>query len=157
MDVFEEGPERVGLGLEEEVLERAELSVCVFDDVTVRVAVAVEVWVLESSPVTVARALAEDVLEGAPVALAMKVGLIDLVEVELGEGSLVPASERVDVVVFVDVLDCVEVDVGTRPPARRSRSSTMGLEFQGLVATEPIAASSKSQRMFLLQDYTSKV
>ena len=137
-------------------MERAELVVCVLDEVMLRVPVAVEVWVLESSPVSVARGLAEDVFETADVAVAIQVGLIDFVEVELGEGSRVPTSERVDVVVFVDVLDCVDVDVGMRPPARRERSSYIGLEFQGLVATDPIVASSKSQRMFLLQDYTSK-
>jgi len=41
--VLEEPPVRVGLGLEEDVLDRAELVVCVFDEVTVRVEVAVEV------------------------------------------------------------------------------------------------------------------
>ena len=74
-------------------------------------------------PVTVAAELAEDVLEMAPVAVVTQVALIDFVEVELGEGSQVPASDRVDVVVLVDVLDCVDVDVGMRPPARRERSS----------------------------------
>jgi hypothetical protein len=56
----------------------------------------------------------------------------------------------------VDVFDCVDVDVGTSPPPRRIRSSTMGRVVQGLVATDPIVASSKSQRMVLLRDYTSK-
>ena len=157
VEVLEEPPVRVGLGLEEEVFDLTELIVCVFDDVTVRVAVAVDVWVFDSRPVAVAAELAEGVFDFAAVAVVSQVGLIDLVDVELGEGSQVPAPERVDVLVFVDVLDCVDVDVGTRAPLRRSRSSTMGLVFHGLVATEPIAASSKSQRMFLLQEYTSKV
>ena len=123
VDVLEDTPDRVGLGLEEDVFERPELPVSVLDELTVRVAVAVDVWVLDSSAVTVAAELAEDVLEIAPVAVPIQVGLIDFVEVELGEGSRVPASERVDVVVLVDVLDCVDVDVGTRPAARRERSS----------------------------------
>jgi len=156
VDVLEKPPERVGLGLAEDVLERAGLPVCVFEEVTVRVAVAVEVWVFEVSPVSVAAGLAEEVLDRTPVAVAIEVGFTDFVEVVLGEGNRVPAAERVEVVVLVDVLDCVDVDVGTRPRARRFRSSTMGLVFHGLVATEPIVASSKSQRMVLLRDYTSK-
>lgn len=156
VEVLEEPPVRVGLGLEEDVLERPELPVCVLEDVTVRVPVAVEVWVLDSSPVSVARGLAEDVFETAELAVAIKVGFIDFVEVELGEGSQVPRSERVEVVVFVDVFDCVDVPVGTTTPPNRTLSSTTGLVFHGLVATDPIAARSKSQRMFLLQEYTSK-
>jgi hypothetical protein len=77
---------------------------------------------LDNSPVSVAAEVAEEVLDLAPVAVAIEVGLMDFVDVELGEGSRVPASERVDVVVFVDVLDCVDVEVGTRPSPRRIRS-----------------------------------
>jgi len=148
VDVLEEPVERVGLGLADDVLDPTELVVCVLDEVTVRVAVAVDVCVAELRLVAVAAELAEEVFEAAPVTVVTQVGLMDFVDVELGEGSHVPASERVDVVVFVDVFDCVDVDVGTRPPARRERSSNMGLVFQGLVATDPIDASSKSQRIF---------
>jgi hypothetical protein len=156
VDVLELTILRVGLGLEEDVFDLAGLTLLVFDEVMLRVAVAVEVWVFDNRPVAVTAELAEDVFERAPVAVVSQVGFIDFVEVELGEGSQVPASERVDVVVFVDVLDCVGVELGTRAPPRRILSSTRGLVFHGLVATEPIVARSKSQRMFLLQDYTSK-
>ena len=156
LGVLEGPPVRVGLGLEEDVLDRAELPVCVLDEVTVRVDVAVEVWVREPLPVSVAAELAEEVLETNAVAVVTQVGFTDFVEVVLGEGNRVPAPERVDVVVFVDVLDWVDVDVGTRPSQRRILSSTPGLVFHGLVATDPIVASSNSQRMVLLRDYTSK-
>jgi hypothetical protein len=156
VDVFDSGPLRVGLGLEEDVFERAELALCVLDDVILRVAVAVDVSVLDVAAVTVLRGLAEEVFDVAPVAVATQVGLMDFVEVELGEGSRVPASERVDVVVLVDVFDCVAVRVGMMPRPRRFRSSMKPLVFHGLVATDPIAASNKSQRIVLLQSYTSK-
>ena len=156
VDVLDVGPVRVGLGLEEDVLDLAELALCVFEEVTVRVAVAVDVCVGERRPVTVAAGLAEDVLDVAAVAVAIQVGFIDFVEVELGEGSEVPRSERVEVVVFVDVFDCVDVPVGMTTPPKRILSSTTGLVFHGLVATAPIVARSNSQRMFLLQQYTSK-
>ena len=42
-EVLETGPLLVGLGDDEEVFERAELVVCVFDAVMLRVAVAVDV------------------------------------------------------------------------------------------------------------------
>lgn len=121
--------------------------VCVLEEVILRVAVAVEVCVLEVRAVLVAAELVEEVLDIAAVAVVIRVGLRVCVTSGLREGSQVPRSERVDVVVFVDVLDWVDVDVGTRPPLRRIRSWRLGLVFHGLVATEPIAASNSSQRM----------
>ena len=105
LEVFEPAPERVGLGLEEDVLELVEVVVCVLEDVIVRVAVAVEVCVLERRGVTVAAELLEDVFETAPVAVGRGVGRIVLLRKELILGARVPGSERVDVVVLVDVFD----------------------------------------------------
>jgi len=122
VEVLDGGPVLLGLGEDEDVLERAELAVCVFEDVMLRVAVAVDVSVFERRPVIVAAAEEEDVFEVAPVAVKNPVGRTDFVDVELGDSRRVPISERVDVVVFVDVLDCVEVDVGTRPVTSRPRS-----------------------------------
>ena len=152
VDVLEVGPERVGVGLEEVVLETAELTVVVLEEVVVRVAVAVEVCVFERRGVRVATGLLEDVLDVAAEAVGSRVGRIVLLPKELILGRRVPASERVDVVVLVDVLDWVAVFVGTRGKSRRFRCSNV--VFQGLVATDPIDANKSSQRMFLLQLYT---
>lgn len=105
VEVLEPAPQRVGLGLEEDVLELVEVVVCVLEDVIVRVAVAVEVSVFERRPVIVAAELAEDVFEMAPVAVGRGVGRIVLLTKELILGARVPGSERVDVVVLVDVFD----------------------------------------------------
>jgi hypothetical protein len=95
--------------------------------------------------------LLDEVFDAAAVAVKNPVGRIDFVCLELGDERRVPASERVDIVVFVDVFDCVEVDVGA---TRKSRSPRSSLEFHGLVATAPIDASNSNQRMFLLELYT---
>jgi hypothetical protein len=150
-EVLETGPLLVGLGEDEELFERAELVVCVFDAVMLRVPVAVDVWVAERRPLTVPRGLLDGVFDAAAVAVKNPVGRIDFVNLELGDGRRVPISERVDVVVFVDVFDWVEVDVGAMPKSTSRRS---WLEFHGLVATAPIDAKSSNHRMFLLQLHT---
>lgn len=152
VEVLDVGPERVGVGLEEDVLEAAEVSDWVLEEVTVRVAVAVDVCVFERRAVRVATGLLEGVLDLAAERVGSGVGRIVLLPNELILGRRVPASERVDVVVFVDVLDWVAVFVGIRGKSMRFRCSNV--VFQGLVATDPIVANKSSQRMFLLQLYT---
>ena len=143
VEVFDCGPLRVRLGEAEEVLERRELAVCVFEAVMLRVAVAVEVSVADLRPVMVGTELLDDVFERMLLPVAAPVDRMDLVEVVLGDGSHVPAAERVDVVVFVEVLDCVGVAVGTRAKSRRCLSAP----FHGEVATAPIDANKRSQRI----------
>jgi len=122
VEVLEPAPLLLRVGEADDVFDRAEEVVCVFEDVIVRVAVAVDVSVLEGRPVLVAAEVLEDVFEAAAVTVGKLVGRIDFVDVELGDGSQVPASERVDVGVFVDVLDRVEVAVGIWPITSKSRS-----------------------------------
>lgn len=66
-------------------------------------------------------------------------------EVVLGEGRRVPASDLVDVVVLVDVLDWVEVRVEIRATASSCRDSV-----------ELMAAKRSSQRILLVQPYVRK-
>ena len=63
------------------------------------------------------------------------VGRIDFVTRRLGVSRLLIRAERVLVVVFVEVLDCVDVAVGTTG---------------GVAAIPPIAASSKSHLILYL-------
>jgi len=66
--------------------------------------------VLVDKPLTVLT-LAEAVFVGIPVSVSAPVGLTDLVDVVLGVGSMVGKLVFVPVVVFVDVLDAVDVYV----------------------------------------------
>ena len=74
----------------------------------------------------------------AAVSVSGRLGRFVLLGQLLGEGAIVPASERVEVVVLVEVFDWVEVLVGTTPSS-----------LQGDVATSPIDASNSSQRILL--------
>jgi hypothetical protein len=88
--------------------------------------------------VKVPRGLADELLDLAAVAVPRDVPRIVLLPQLLGEGAMVPASDRVEVVVFVDVLDWVEVLVGSTPSS-----------LQGDAATSRIDASNRSQRILL--------
>lgn len=88
--------------------------------------------------VTVPRGLADELLDLAAVSVSGRVPRTVLLAQLLGEGAFVPASERVEVVVLVEVFDWVEVLVGTTPSS-----------LQGDVATSPIDASNSSQRILL--------
>lgn len=86
-----------------------------------RVPGGLDVAVRVVAAVTVGIGLLEEVFDTRLVRVSRLVGRIDFVEVVLGLGSRVPAAERVNVVVFVDVFDCVEVDVGITPRSSRPR------------------------------------
>jgi len=144
-EVLETGPLRVGVGLLEGVLEIAGDAVPVLEVVIVLVAVAVDVVVRVEVWDAVEAGEAVVVLEAAPDLVLMRVAGTDLVEVVLGVGRRDAADEKVEVVVLVDVFDCVLVAVGTTPNLRGPAG--ISVEFQGDVATLPIATRSKSQRI----------
>ena len=144
-EVFETGPLRVRVGVAEEVLETGGEEVPVFVAVILLVAVPVDVVVRVELWDAVEAGDAVAVLEAAPDLVSRAVERTDLVEVVLGVGRRDAAVERVEVVVFVDVLDCVLVAVGTMPSARWATMTSV--EFHGDVATVPIAARSKSHRI----------
>ena len=144
-EVFETGPLRVRVGVADEVLETGGEEVPVFVAVILLVAVPVDVVVRVELWDAVEAGDAVAVLEAAPDLVSRAVERTDLVEVVLGVGRRDAAVERVEVVVFVDVLDCVLVAVGTMPSARWATMTSV--EFHGDVATVPIAARSKSHRI----------
>jgi acetaldehyde dehydrogenase (acetylating) len=78
---------------------------------------------------------AEEVLVARGVLVSATVGFIVLLAMILGVSKPLTRAERVPVVVFVEVLDRVDVAVGTTG---------------GVAAIPPIAASSKSHRMLYL-------
>ena len=78
---------------------------------------------------------AEEVLVARGDFVSAAVERIDFVTRRLGVSRPLTRAERVPVVVFVEVLDCVDVAVGTTG---------------GVAATPPIAARSKSHRMMYL-------
>jgi len=88
--------------------------------------------------VTVLIGLAELLFVLAAVRVSGRLGRFVLLGQLLGEGAIVPRLVRVEVVVLVEVLDWVEVAVGTTPSS-----------LQGDVATSPIDASNSSQRILL--------
>jgi hypothetical protein len=96
-------------------LEPTELAVLVLEVPIVRVATELDVSVLLGFADRVERVVLEEVLETIAVPVKTTVGFTDFVEVELGDGSTVPISERVGRVVFVDVFDCVEVELVIAP------------------------------------------
>jgi len=96
-------------------LEPTELAVLVLEVPIVRVATELDVSVLLGFADSVERVVLEEVLETIAVPVKTTVGFTDFVEVELGDGSTVPISERVGRVVFVDVFDCVEVELVIAP------------------------------------------
>jgi len=143
--VLEIGPLRVRVGLLDVVLDAAGEEVPVFVTVILLVAVAVDVVVRVEVWDAVEAGDAVAVLEAAPDFVWRDVDLTDLVEVVLGVGRRDVAAEKVEVVVLVDVLDCVLVAVGTTPSARWATMTSV--EFHGDVATLPMAARSKSHRI----------
>jgi len=147
-DVLVPGPLRVRVGVPDEVLEMAEEAVPVLEVVMVRVAVAVELVVRVEVWDAVEAGELVAVLEELVVFVGGFVGGTDFVVVVLGDGGREAPADRVEVVVFVDVLDCVLVAVGMTPSARSA--TPISVEFQGDAATLPIAARSKSQRIVLL-------
>jgi hypothetical protein len=122
VDVFEDSRLRVGLGEVEDVLEPVVVAVWVLERRVLRVPAGLEVAVRVVAPVAVGRGLLDAVFETRLLRVSRPVDRIDFVDVVLGLGSHVPGAERVDVVVFVDVFDCVEVDVGTMPRSSSPRA-----------------------------------
>jgi len=115
--VLDEAPERLRVGEVEDVL------VSDGDAVVVRVAVIVFVAVVVPDVVFVPGRVAVSFGEEVPdfdeedVFVDVIVTVIVFVDVGLGVRRAVGKDERESVVVFVDVFDSVEVDVGTTPKA----------------------------------------
>ena len=130
-------------------MEPTEIAVLVLEVPIVLVTTELDVSVLLGFADRVERLVLEEVLETIAVPVKTTVDFTDFVEVELGDGRTVPISERVGRVVFVEVFDCVEVELVIAPESTSRRSSNV--EFQGLVATEPMAANKSNQRISLLE------
>jgi hypothetical protein len=121
--VFDTGPDLDCVGLDEPVLEDVVVAVLVADLFPETDLMGVDVCVLDPADVTVTIDVADPVLDAVDVLVDVIDNVVVLVVVVEGLGSLVDATDLVRVVVFVDVLDIVEVAVLTIPPTVRSRSS----------------------------------
>lgn len=115
--VLERGPERLRVGEVEEVLDCDDDAVVVRVAVTVFVAVVVPDVVFVPGRVAVSFGEELPVFDEEAVFVDVIVTVIVFVDVGLGLTRAVGKDDRDKVVVFVDVFDNVDVDVGTTPKA----------------------------------------
>ncbi len=139
--VFELMGHLVEVGEEEDVFDTTDEGVVVLLDVVVFVLVVDGERVFEDIPVLVKIGEEEDVFELPIVFEDVLDPVIVFVVVELGLISAVAAGDLETVVVFVEVFDCVEVELNKIPPSNKIRLlSNSG----GVVPIDPTINSNKS-------------
>ena len=117
VEVLDKGPDRLRVGEVEDVFDCDDEAVVVFVAVTVFVAVVVPDVVFVPGRVAVSFGEELPVFDEEDVFVDVIVTVIVFVDVGLGVRRAVGKDERESVVVFVDVFDSVDVDVGTTPKA----------------------------------------
>jgi len=108
---------------EVDVLDCKSDAVGVFVTIALTVRRGVDVIVLDVMDVEEDTGDVEGVFEETPVLVDVLVEVVVLVDVDDTVTRDVPIAERVTVVVFVEVLDCVEVEDSIAPFIDKSRSS----------------------------------
>ena len=128
------------VGEEDDVFDTAEEGVVVLLDVEVFVLVVDEERVFEDIPVIVKIGEEEEVFELLVVFEDVIDPVTVLVVVELGLISPVGNDDLESVVVFVEVFDCVDVELSKIPPSNKIRLLSKG----GVVPIDPTINNNKS-------------
>lgn len=128
------------VGEEEGVFDTAEEGVVVLLDVVVFVLVVDGERVFEDIPVIVKIGEGEDVFELLVVFEDVIDPVIVFVVVELGLITAVAIDDLETVVVFVEVFDCVDVELNKIPPSNKIRLLSKG----GVVPIDPTINNNKS-------------